>query len=78
MIPNEPLYIALGGTVHAASQAESICGTTLCGKLVAGDKHALPVVPQRIGCERCIVLLELAEQIPRKFYRQRKRRVSKQ
>lgn len=68
-----PTYCASQGLVHVVSFAEyTLCGQALEGE--NGDDQALDVVPQKIGCARCIEMIEFVKSIPNKYHRARKRR----
>lgn len=70
------MYVALGGLVHVVGVAEqTLCCVALEGAELGGA--AMPVVPQKIGCEECVSLIEYVKQIPNKHHRERKRPVRK-
>lgn len=69
---DDPMYCALEGSVHIVGEAE----TTLCGNALEGEEGetaALNVVPQRITCERCKVIIEYVKAIPNKYHHTRRR-----
>lgn len=76
ILPPAVTYSALGGLIHAD---HPVIDTTLCGDGLEGEggvhNMSMPCEPQRIRCESCVLLIEYAATIPRKFYRERKRPV---